>query len=630
MHCDLYHNSYIRGVHPPERITPAEWADKYLMVPLGSAEPGKFSLSRTPYMRGVLDALADDSPYRKVVCQWVPQSGKSQIALAWLGYTIHIDPSPFMWVMDTVENIEKMSKRRVQPMLDETEVLQGLVKPQVEKQSGNTILMKEYPGGQFIGAGSNSTSGIRSQYVRRLVLDEVSAWKADLLQQGNPVDIAIERTKTFGAKAKILITSSVTIEGDLIDQEYSQGTQAYYHVPCPDCGHMQSLVWANLFFDSSTYHQTGVQYRCSECGVLISESKRQYMLEHGEWVHTHPERQVASFALNALYTPPGWVSWVDLVDQHQVAHRTRDREKWKTFTNFICNEPWREHGETLEENDLASRVEEYPAAVPDGVDALCCSIDVQADRLECMVVGYKAYQETNEMYVIEHTILGGDTLQPHVWQDLSIYIDRTYADVQGNTYPIIAVAIDYGFRGEMVARWVKQHQHRRVYAVMGNGQIGAPAISKPSNKSQHGILFYPLGTSRWKDSIYSRLRQSDHGPGAIHFPTGLGDEFFKQLTAEEAVTKYKSGIPYIEYKQRYHRNEALDLMVYNMAVCSLLFPGWSNWQQIRQDNVNRFTLQQQQPVLEQQPIQQQPVQEQQQQQRVQVIKPIGRTPHGRY
>jgi phage terminase large subunit GpA-like protein len=52
----------------------------------------------------------------------------------------------------------------------------------------------------------------------------------------------------------------------------------------------------------------------------------------------------------------------------------------------------------------------------------------------------------------------------------------------------------------------------------------------------------------------------------VHFPAGLPDEFFEQLTSERLVTKHLRGMPKREWvKASSARNEALDATVYAYA-----------------------------------------------------------------
>ena len=46
----------------PEKITVSVWADRHRRLDVKtSAEPGQWSTSRTPYLRGIMDAFTD--PY---------------------------------------------------------------------------------------------------------------------------------------------------------------------------------------------------------------------------------------------------------------------------------------------------------------------------------------------------------------------------------------------------------------------------------------------------------------------------------------------------------------------------------------------------------------------------------------
>ena len=42
--------------------------------------------------------------------------------------------------------------------------------------------------------------------------------------------------------------------------------------------------------------------------------------------------------------------------------------------------------------------------------------------------------------------------------------------------------------------------------------------------------------------LFSRLALGEFGPGYIHFPRDLDDEYFRQLTAEKLMTKHIKGV----------------------------------------------------------------------------------------
>jgi phage terminase large subunit GpA-like protein len=56
-------------------------------------------------------------------------------------------------------------------------------------------------------------------------------------------------------------------------------------------------------------------------------------------------------------------------------------------------------------------------------------------------------------------------------------------------------------------------------------------------------------------------------PGFCHFPQ-LGEEFFRQLTAEQLITKLVKGYRKNEWQKMRERNEALDTRIYARAAAS--------------------------------------------------------------
>lgn len=81
-------------------------------------------------------------------------------------------------------------------------------------------------------------------------------------------------------------------------------------------------------------------------------------------------------------------------------------------------------------------------------------------------------------------------------------------------------------------------------------------------------MLWAIGTDSAKRQVYGRMKLTEPGPGRMHFPIGLEDEYYEQLCAEKLVTKYKHGVPYQEWHQSRPRNEALDCEVgaYHAAI----------------------------------------------------------------
>jgi hypothetical protein len=138
-----------------------------------SAEPGRWRTSRTPYLRAIMDCLSPASPVERVVFMKGAQVGATESGSCWMGYVIHYAPGPMMVVWPTVEMAKRNSKQRIDPLIEESPVLKELISPARSRDSGNTILAKEFRGGVLVMTGANSAVGLRSLPVRNLFLDEV-------------------------------------------------------------------------------------------------------------------------------------------------------------------------------------------------------------------------------------------------------------------------------------------------------------------------------------------------------------------------------------------------------------------------------------------------------------------------
>ena len=64
----IYNDSFNSGLRPDPLLTVSQWADNSRMLSqTASAEPGRWRTDRTPYLRGIMDALSPSSPIEKVV-----------------------------------------------------------------------------------------------------------------------------------------------------------------------------------------------------------------------------------------------------------------------------------------------------------------------------------------------------------------------------------------------------------------------------------------------------------------------------------------------------------------------------------------------------------------------------------
>lgn len=564
----------------PTRRTVTQWADDKRILPSkGSAEPGKYRSARTPYMREIQDCLSSLSPVEEVALQAAAQTGKSEAGNNWVGYVIDEAPGPMLVVQPTVDNAKRYSKQRISPMIHETPSLRDKVAANRSRAGGNTLLEKEVPGGIILLGGANSAAGLRSMPIRYLFADEVSNWPDDVDGEGDPLELAQERTNTFGRKRKLFKCSTPGVRDFCrIEAEEKKTDGRRYHVPCPHCGCMHQLLWANFRIpkdnDGKPIHRRAHMV-CPDCGGVVEERHKTDMLSGGKWTVTRPENLDHSrrgYQISALYSPVGWKSWARISRQWSEAQG--NPTKLKAFVNNVLAETWEEeYSARLDGDAVAKRAEFYDLlTVPEGGLVVLAGIDVQPNRLE---VVQRAFGVGEESWLVNYTVIHGDPSAGEVWAQLLNVLDMEFRHASGARLTTYAACVDSG-DGNLVNEvylFARQHRARHVLAIKGisgaRPAIGAPTkqdINLRGQKMKRGALMYPVGVDGIKSTIYGRLKRAEPGPGCMHFPVGLPTEFYAQLTAERQVVKFTRGMPKrVWTKKDGDRNEALDCEVYAYA-----------------------------------------------------------------
>ena len=479
----------------------------------------------------------------------------------WLGYIIHHAPAPTLYVMPTTEMIKRASKQRIAPLLESTPELRERIASPRSRDSGNTIMMKEFEGGVLVMTGANSAVGLRSMPARYLFMDEIDAYPGDLNGEGDPIALAMKRTSTFKRNRKIFMPSTPTLkDSSHVERFFLQSDQRYYYLPCPHCGHYQTITWAKITWKDG--EPDTAQMCCESCGALIPEQHKTQMLERGEWraTATSSDQSLRGYHLSALYSPLGWYSWSDAVKEFLAAKD--NRELFKTWVNTTLGEAWEESGDGVDPASLIGRCEQYDIDIPCAIKT--AGVDVQKDRLECSIV---AWGDGEECWLLDHIIIAGETASPDVWAELGDVLDD---------YSVDGAVVDAGYNTSMVESFVAS----RRWCAAGKGVSGTsrPLVEDNAKRKQRlrrrrgdTVPKEPIGVDQGKALLYARLQMQQHGPGYIHFriDPAFDGEYFAQLTAERLTTTYRHGRPTRQWVATRPRNEALDCMVYAMAAHKL-------------------------------------------------------------
>ena len=599
---EVYREAYFRGLRPDPSLWVDQWADEYMRIPrdAGAAEPGQYRTSRTPYAREPMRCLSPAHPCKRVVTMVASQLMKTQIALNWIGGLIHMVPSNILTLLPSLSLAKRVSSR-IGKTISATPVLRDRVAANRSRGPRNTMDTKEFEGGSLYITTAGSAANLAELSARYIYGDEIDRWDVDVGEEGDPIELAETRGSTFGRNAKFYFSSSPTIKGaSRIADLFESSDQRYYYVPCPHCGHMQILEWENLLYSADF---SVVHYKCAasglDCDVLIEEHYKGQMLAQGEWrSHAPGDGETIGFHLNALYSPLGWTDWRSLAKQFEKAKKAQNRgdlEPMQVFYNTRLAKVWDSAQEQTKAEVLKERArrETYGlGSMPQRVLMLTASVDVQANRLELMVMGWGVGMER---WVVDFQVIWGDPADDRTWSVLDDKLKVRYPHPCGVGLGILATAVDSGgHHTDEVYQFCRLRRWRNIFAIKGASKPGKPVIAqRPSmvdvtwkgQTERNGAELWFVGTDTAKDWIYNRYPFED-GPGALHFANDLPDDFFDQCVAERKVARYVKGYKRIEWvKGKAERNEALDLMVYNLAMAHYL--GLNrykehDWERVRQ------------------------------------------------
>lgn len=583
---------------PPPDLTCSQWADTYRQLsPESSAEPGQWKTHA--FQRDILDAISDPR-IKRVVIKACTQVVKTEAILNGIGYFAHQDPGPILVLQPRDADVKAFSKERIAPMIRDTPVLRDIFTDGKSRSADNTLEQKMFRGGMLAIASAGSAANMARRAIRFLFCDEID--KYITTAEGDAIMMARKRLTSFRHRAKEILTCSPTVEGSNIDSAYERSDKRELYVPCPACGHMQSMMltfYKQVRWDSRLptreEQAKSARYHCEACDAPWDDADRMKAVECGEWRASKPFNGIAGFWISELYSP--WRRLSEIVLDFLTA---KDKpHELQVFINTSLAENWQEQGEAPEWERLLERREDYtPGTVPRGGLFLTAGVDVQRDRLECKVL---AWGRGKESWSVDYQIFDGRTSEPAVWRQLEEYRAQTFPTAGGAELPIVRMFVDSGdgTTTNDVYSWVRTQPYPQVQAIKGRDQntipVGPPSlvdVTIGGKKITHGLKIRTINVSFFKAELYAWLKLRPpteeekaqgltYPPGYCHFPKGqnFGDEHFKQLCAEQLVTHVnrRTGRSKTEWQQIRARNEALDTHIYARAAAYDV--GMDRWQE---------------------------------------------------
>ncbi len=533
-----------------------------------------------------MKALSDVEVEEVIVVKASQGGFTESMALNLIGYHIAEDPCAILWVLPTLDDCEDYSKERFTPMARDTPAVAQALGPAKGRDSGNTLLHKQFPGGVLSFAAAASPRTLAGKARRIVIFSDVDRFIGQRMAEGDPVSLGRKRSRTFWNRKHVMESTTLTRKDSIIWREYEQTDMGDWEIPCPHCGGFQGIRWKQVKWPAkpenapASWRPSEAWLECVYCQGKIGEKERFEASQFGEYRSLGEIRRTGSGRLRLGFHVRGpaflFGPLLDMVLEFLDAKDFPD--KLMVWTNTTLGEVWEPVGTSLKHEMLLERAREYPAEVPAPVVLLTAAVDVQDDRLEYEILGWT---RDEKQVSIEYGILFGDPSivkgsksAPSVWEQLvATVMERDLQHEWGFTIRVRALAVDTGGHNTQAAYLFCHSQRRnkacRVFGIKGSKARDCPIVGGRFKPHRYeGFEAWLVGTHKAKDWLDGRLKISQPSqPGYCDFPQGRGweEETFKQLTSEIKYTRYRMGQPYAVYElPAGRRNEALDCRVYNV------------------------------------------------------------------
>ncbi|HCT5466124.1 TPA: phage terminase large subunit family protein [Escherichia coli] len=616
----------------PRRMRVADAVAQYMRVPMGAGNSVPWDPLVAPYVIEPMNCLASRE-YDAVIFVGPARTGKT-IGLidGWVIYNVICDPADMLIIQMTEEKAREHSKKRLARTFRVSPEVVSRLSP---NKNDNNVYDRTFLAGNYLKIGWPSVNIMSSSDYKCVALTDYDRFPEDIDGEGDAFSLASKRTTTFMSSGMTLVESSPG--RDVKDVKwrrtspheappttgilslYNRGDRRRWYWPCPHCGEYfqpcGDVVAGFRDIADPVLASEAAYIQCPSCsGRIMPEQKRELngrgvWLRDGESINADGSRygdprrsRIASFWMEgpaAAYQTLSQLVY-KLLTAEQEYETTGSEETLKTVINTDWGLPYlpRASMEQRKSELLEQRAEPVPSrSVPDGVNFLVATVDVQAGRHRRFVVQVTGYGSRGERWIIDRynitQSLRGDSDGESQRIDPASYPedwDVLLTDVFHKSWPLasdpsqqmrlMAMAVDSGGEDGVTDNAYKFWRRcrrdglgKRIYLFKGDSIRRAKLITRtfPDNTGRMGrraqaagdVPLWLLQTDALKDRVNNALWRDSPGPGYVHFPDWLGSWFYDELTYEERSSDGKWSKP------GRGANEAFDLMVYAEALVIL-------------------------------------------------------------
>jgi phage terminase large subunit GpA-like protein len=271
-----------------------EWTAQHRRLSERTTAPGLAGPWRWEVAPVMLDpyVVYSDVRVQSVAVCGCTQYGKSEFGHNVAAWTVLCDPAPLLLVMPTEDEVKNRVAIRLRDLFKSHPDLLATIggderNIHVDRATDcrSCLLYLGWP---------NSPVTLGDKAVGRVILDELKNFPTEIKDHGDPVALARDRLRTFGAFGKLLSVSSPTTAESLIARELERGDYRTAHLPCPHCAVYQYPAWENVQIDRDSdghllppddYAAGGhARYVCPHCRQPWTETDRLRALYRLVWL----------------------------------------------------------------------------------------------------------------------------------------------------------------------------------------------------------------------------------------------------------------------------------------------------------------------------------------------------------
>lgn len=609
---------------------PSTWAAEHFRLPseTSSAE-GRFRPA--PYQRGLIDMMAGDGPERVILLK-AARIGFSVLLLASICFWFGQRRRHVTIYQPDDQSAKRFAKMTVLPALRDCDQTADMLEDVAHNDLTLTI---SRIGGKILRCmGAVAPGRFREFTSDSILLDEADALKRDIGGEGNPVELAARAIRNSPFKRLIVGGTPTDMETSLLYSEFQNAAlRMYYFVPCPHCGEMDVLLWANMTWpgkeEGVTRESAASKARmsCPSCGGLWSHGQLRTALRGGQWrvpdtkrvLHCQrndeeePEEyaghvldctdagpmlrapdgghvdwpHTAAMHVSALYSP--WWGWPSAVLDWLRAQG--DVTRLKTFVNLVLGEPWVETGSAVYVADLKRRRRPL-SPLPESVRRITAGVDVQEDRLSMLLVAWSADEVA---HIFDRVEFPGDTSLPGkaAWKDFEEWLmeGQSWEVSDGTRQPLDAVALDTAYNTQTAykeAARLRASAGRSVFLMLlrGIGTKDAPLVQRRQQKAKApGVSVTIYTVNRYQSARLCLSRLADDRK--VRIGDQLSDQVLGELCAMTIEKRRQStGAQSLEVVS-HGRDEAIDCFRYSLAVLRAMQVNWTRKRRVRKDAADK-------------------------------------------